>query len=295
MREDTPPAPAASGAPGVNLLLRVCLPFLAGYFLSYVYRAVNAVLGPQLAVEFSLSAADLGLLTGAYFFADYVSGNVWSVQRTAGAPVVERLAGEVSIVGLLPDPAGGDILLLDRGNNGVNPGTGSIKRLTVGTDDSSFPPTLAATNFFADLADLTPNPGGHFYEPNLRFWSDHAEKKRWFLIQNTTDTVGYAPDAPWTYPAGMIWVKHFDYPTQWESFTRTVDGQPRTDRRPVAGSPRRRGRLAIARACASACSGARAPAGSAARTSACAATWLWAGAAFGAKARRLGGGARRRR
>ncbi len=55
--------------PRVNLLLRICLPFLAGYFLSYVYRAVNAVLGPQLASEFSLSAADLGLLTGAYFFA----------------------------------------------------------------------------------------------------------------------------------------------------------------------------------------------------------------------------------
>ena len=58
-------APAAG--PRVNL--RVCLPFLAGYFLSYVYRAVNAVLGPQLAGEFSLSAGDLGLLTGAYFFA----------------------------------------------------------------------------------------------------------------------------------------------------------------------------------------------------------------------------------
>ena len=61
------PAPAA--VPRVNLLARVCLPFLAGYFLSYVYRTVNAVLGPQLASEFSLSAGDLGLLTGAYFVA----------------------------------------------------------------------------------------------------------------------------------------------------------------------------------------------------------------------------------
>ncbi|MCX7157586.1 MAG: MFS transporter, partial [Proteobacteria bacterium] len=59
----------AAVPPRVNLLLRVCLPFLAGYFLSYVYRAVNAVLGPQLATEFALSPADLGLLTGAYFFA----------------------------------------------------------------------------------------------------------------------------------------------------------------------------------------------------------------------------------
>ena len=49
-------------------MLRVVLPFLAGYYLSYVFRAVNAVLGPGLAAEFDLSAAQLGLLTGVYFF-----------------------------------------------------------------------------------------------------------------------------------------------------------------------------------------------------------------------------------
>src|SRR3954469_4393385 len=47
--------------------VRVVLPFLAGYYLSYVYRAVNAVLGPGLAAEFGLSATQLGLLTGIYF------------------------------------------------------------------------------------------------------------------------------------------------------------------------------------------------------------------------------------
>ena len=49
-------------------MVRVVLPFLAGYYLSYVFRAVNAVLGPDLAREFSLDAAQLGLLTGIYFF-----------------------------------------------------------------------------------------------------------------------------------------------------------------------------------------------------------------------------------
>ncbi len=44
------------------------LPFLAGYFVSYVFRAVNAVLGPALVSEFGISAAQLGLLTGVYFF-----------------------------------------------------------------------------------------------------------------------------------------------------------------------------------------------------------------------------------
>ena len=64
MAADSP----AAVPPRVNLLLRVCLPFLAGYFLSYVYRAVNAVLGPQLAAEFALSPADLGLLTGCLLY-----------------------------------------------------------------------------------------------------------------------------------------------------------------------------------------------------------------------------------
>src|SRR4030095_2041978 len=50
------------------MILSVVLPFLAGYYLSYILRAVNAVLGPVLAAEFGISAAGLGLLTGVYFF-----------------------------------------------------------------------------------------------------------------------------------------------------------------------------------------------------------------------------------
>jgi predicted MFS family arabinose efflux permease len=50
------------------IALRVVLPFLAGYFLSYVYRAVNAVLAPLLVGEFGISAQQLGFLTGVYFF-----------------------------------------------------------------------------------------------------------------------------------------------------------------------------------------------------------------------------------
>ena len=50
------------------IVFRVVLPFLAGYYLSYVFRAVNAVLGPTLASEFGLTATELGFLTGVYFF-----------------------------------------------------------------------------------------------------------------------------------------------------------------------------------------------------------------------------------
>jgi predicted MFS family arabinose efflux permease len=47
---------------------RLFLPFAAGYYLSYLLRTVNAVISPDLTRELGLSAADLGLLTGAYFF-----------------------------------------------------------------------------------------------------------------------------------------------------------------------------------------------------------------------------------
>jgi predicted MFS family arabinose efflux permease len=45
----------------------VALPFLAGYYVSYLYRMVNAVLAPTLAAEFGLSAGGLGLLSSVYF------------------------------------------------------------------------------------------------------------------------------------------------------------------------------------------------------------------------------------
>ena len=49
------------------ILLRVFPPFAAGYFLSYLYRTINAVLSPYLAAELHLDASALGLLTSVYF------------------------------------------------------------------------------------------------------------------------------------------------------------------------------------------------------------------------------------
>ena len=47
--------------------LRVFIPFALGYFLSYLYRVVNAVLAPDLASELGIGPSELGLLTAAYF------------------------------------------------------------------------------------------------------------------------------------------------------------------------------------------------------------------------------------
>lgn len=49
--------------------LRLFLPFAAGYFLSYVFRTANAVIGPVLARDLGLADNALGLLTSTYFLA----------------------------------------------------------------------------------------------------------------------------------------------------------------------------------------------------------------------------------
>src|SRR3712207_8146413 len=52
-----------------NLMLVVFAPFAAGYFLSFFYRNVNAVISRDLAREFDLAASDLGFLTSMYLLA----------------------------------------------------------------------------------------------------------------------------------------------------------------------------------------------------------------------------------
>jgi len=52
-----------------KLLLVVFCPFASGYFLSFFFRNVNAVIAKDLAREFSLSPSDLGFLTSTYLLA----------------------------------------------------------------------------------------------------------------------------------------------------------------------------------------------------------------------------------
>jgi MFS family permease len=56
-------------AENASLMLRVFLPFVTGYYLSYLFRTINAVMATPLANELGLGAGDLGLLTSVYFLA----------------------------------------------------------------------------------------------------------------------------------------------------------------------------------------------------------------------------------
>jgi predicted MFS family arabinose efflux permease len=65
MNDPHPRAP--SGA--ARLALAVFCPFAAGYFLSFFFRNINAVISRDLALEFGLAPSELGLLTSTYLLA----------------------------------------------------------------------------------------------------------------------------------------------------------------------------------------------------------------------------------
>jgi MFS family permease len=50
-----------------RLIARVFLPFAAGYYLSYLFRTINALIAGSLISDTGLDTADLGLLTSVYF------------------------------------------------------------------------------------------------------------------------------------------------------------------------------------------------------------------------------------
>jgi len=60
-------AAGRGGLSGPRIVATVLLPFGLGYYLSYLYRTMNAVLAPQLVAELGLTAAELGFLTAVYF------------------------------------------------------------------------------------------------------------------------------------------------------------------------------------------------------------------------------------
>lgn len=162
--------------------------------------------------------AALSQLYGAYVFADYGSGRIWSLRRTTGTPRVEQLTTDAGIVGFGLNPFNGDILMADIQE-------GAIKRLIYNATSTGtpIPETLSATGAFSSLITLQPASGMIEYEVNTPFWSDYALKRRWFALRDGSSTYTLNTTQNWSLPTGAVWMKHFDL--------ETTRGDPATKRR----------------------------------------------------------------
>ena len=68
MKKPDPPPAETSERLGRRTAVNVFLTFALAYLISALLRAITATLSPTLSAELALSASDLGLLAGGYFF-----------------------------------------------------------------------------------------------------------------------------------------------------------------------------------------------------------------------------------
>jgi uncharacterized repeat protein (TIGR03806 family) len=71
------------------------------------------------------------------------------------------------------------------------------------------PSRLSQTGVFASLTDLRPNPGMIPYDVNVPLWSDGASKRRWMVLPPGS-RIDFAARGEWRFPAGTVFVKHFE-------------------------------------------------------------------------------------
>jgi uncharacterized repeat protein (TIGR03806 family) len=87
-----------------------------------------------------------------------------------------------------------------------------VTTLNVPRDPKFLPALLSETGVFRSVKDLTPNPGLIPYDVNSPLWSDGAVKQRWIALPGDA-RIGFAPKGEWKFPAGTVFVKHFELGT----------------------------------------------------------------------------------
>ncbi len=144
-------------------------------------------------------------LDGAYFFGDYMTGNLWRTKREPSGEyqteLVRRTGRSIASFGEDDD---GEVFLLSF--------DGGIYRL-VPTDDpedtfKDWPVKLSETGLFTSMTQQTPAENLVAYEVNAPFWSDNAEKSRYFVLPEG-ESIGFQADGSWEVPVGSILVKNF--------------------------------------------------------------------------------------
>src|SRR5262249_46847 len=143
-------------------------------------------------------------LKGQYLFGDYASGNVWAIDLHASEPKAKWLAGRAGLSTFGLHPGDGGVLVANHLN-------GKIDRLIyTPPDQSPVQRSLREVNAFADLKTLKPASGMVPFEVINPLWSDGALKQRWVDWSRASGTVGFQPSEAWLFPAGMVWMKHFE-------------------------------------------------------------------------------------
>ncbi len=161
-------------------------------------------------------------LADKVIFGDHITGRIWNLELTAGEPLVHEMLStfdtgyKKGLCGFATDSAG-EIYIMNLG--GSNSPNGKIMKLAIPAISEEPPQLLSQTGVFTDLATLETAAGVIPYGLPNPLWSDAAAKRRWVILPNdgsfdtAAEDIVFSEDEPWQFPAGTIFVKHFEVNT----------------------------------------------------------------------------------
>lgn len=190
---------AVSGAPAFT-----STPPLDAWVGSVWTYDADAVGSP--APTYSLDAAPAGMAI------DAASGVVTWTPGSAGTATVTLRAAN----GTAPDATQGFTVTVRAAGIPTRPVAPPY--LGMPTTGSGFPTLLSGTGVFSNTPGLVPAAALIPFAPNVPFWSDRAAKRRWVSVPSDgapygpAEQAGFAATGAWSWPAGTVFVKHFDLP-----------------------------------------------------------------------------------
>lgn len=147
-------------------------------------------------------------LEGAYFYGDYVTGNLWQLTKKGDGQydnkLVRRTGRSIASFG---EDREGEIYLMSF--------DGRIYRIVPTAEPENFladwPKKISETEIFSDFRKKTVSDEYAPYEVNAPFWSDGASKRRFIRLPEGT-SMNFHDTEAWSVPIGTEIVKNFRAP-----------------------------------------------------------------------------------
>jgi uncharacterized repeat protein (TIGR03806 family) len=144
-------------------------------------------------------------LVGKFIYGDFSTGNIWAVEDEGGGKGTPQLLANVpgNNLASFGQDQDGEVYTLS-----LQQGTIGKIVATAPAPASDFPDMLSKTGCVAPGDASKPAEGLIPYAPIAPFWSDGADKERFFALPEG-GTIKVGADGDWDFPNGTVLVKDF--------------------------------------------------------------------------------------
>ena len=140
-------------------------------------------------------------LVGHYFYGDFGSGKIWTLDTAAAAPTPRLLMQSGANIASFAEDAEGELYVLDYG-------AGKVRKIVETQASDGIPQRLSETGCFSANDPTKPTRRLVPYDINSPLWSDGADKARWMALP-VGEKIRVAADGHFEFPVGTVLVKEF--------------------------------------------------------------------------------------